>query len=209
MKGVTDTGNASRIRTICPYGASMCPCRDGLIATVENGKITRVVADKENPISQGHTCAKGLNSWQVIYHPERFKQPVMKTTSGWKEASWDEALDLAAERLGEVKQKYGPMAFGAANVFPEMSPVLMFSRALGSPNTMHNLDLCQGPQIISDRITVGHVLSIYHGAQDFYNSKCILLVGTDMATATTGQWQHILHAQKNGARLIVVDPRRC
>ena len=209
MNNAGESNNSYQIRTICSFGAGMCPCRDGLIATVENGKITRVEADKEHPVSQGHTCAKGMTGWKVIYHPERITQPRMKTSSGWKDISWDEALDMAAERLGEVKRKYGPTAFGAANVFPEMSPVLMFSRALGSPNTMHNLDLCQGPQIISDRITVGHVLSIYHGAQDFYNSKCILLVGTDMATATTGQWQHILHAQKNGAKIIVVDPRRC
>ncbi|MFC1874059.1 molybdopterin-dependent oxidoreductase [Chloroflexota bacterium] len=203
------TGNTVQVRTICPYGAGMCPCRDGIISTVENGKIVSMEADKENSVSKGYTCAKGLNSWQVIYHPERIKEPMMKTAAGWKEVSWESALDMAAERLGEVKRKYGPLSFSAANVMPALSPVLLFSRAMGSPNTMHNLDLCQGPQIISDRVTTGHVLSIYHGAQDFRNSKCILLVGTDMATSTGGHWPHILHAQKNGAKLIVVDPRRC
>ncbi len=203
------TGNTVQVKTICPYGAGLCPCRDGFIATVENSKIVAWEVDKEHPISKGYSCAKGRNSWQVIYHPERFKQPRIKMVSGWKEISWDAALDMAAERLGEVKQKYGPLSFSAANVLPDLSPLLLFSRAMGSPNTMHNLDLCQGPQMIADQVTNGHVLSIYHGAQDFYNSKCILLVGTDLAKSAGGNWQHILHARKNGAKLIVVDPVRC
>jgi len=201
--------NGVRAKTVCPYASSLCPCRDGVVIKLENGKIVGIDGDKDHPISKGYICPKGRYSWEFVYHPDRFKQPMLKAISGWKEISWEDALDTAAERLGEVKQRYGPLSFCAANVFSGLSPVLLFSHTMGSPNTMHNLDLCQGPHIISDRITFGHVLSIYHGAQDFHNSKCIMLVGTDLANSTGGHWQDILYAQKNGAKLIVVDPRRC
>lgn len=208
------TGDTRRIRTLCPYGAGMCPCQDGVTVTVENGKIVGMEGDKEHPVSKGYMCAKGVNSWQVIYHPDRIKQPMLKTASGWKGISWEDALDTAAERLGEVKQKYGPLSFAAATIGPWMysGPEYLFTCAMGSPNTMHNLDLCQGPAMISDWMTAGSViLTNYHAPQEFLNAKGIMLVGTDLANSTSGggHWQDILIAKKNGAKLIVVDPRRC
>ena len=65
----------------------------------------------------------------------------------------------------------------------------LFTRSLGSPNQMRNTDLCQGTHEIADMVTFGHVLSIYQSAQDFRNSRCILLVGTNMAASSGGQWQ--------------------
>jgi len=209
MKTKATGSNTVQVRTVCPYASGLCPCGDGVIIEVQSGKVVGLEADREHPISKGYICTKGRHSWEFMYHPDRFKQPMLKTAFGWKEISWEDALDTAAERLGKLKQKYSPLSFCAANVFSALSPVLLFSRAMGSPNIMHNLDLCQGPHIVSDRVTCGYVLSIYHGTQDFHNSECIMLVGTDLANSAGGQWQDILYAQKNGAKLIVVDPRRC
>ena len=119
------TGNTVQVKTICPYSSSLCPCRDGVIITVENGRVVGLEADKEHPLSKGHICAKGLHSWELMYHSDRFKQPMLKTASGWKEISWEDALDTAAERFGEVKQKWGPLSFCAANVFSVLSPGLL------------------------------------------------------------------------------------
>jgi anaerobic selenocysteine-containing dehydrogenase len=207
MEAMQDSGHTRRIRTLCP----LCPNHDGIIATVQNGRITRLEGDKEHSISRGYTCNKGRHSWETIYHPPRFKQPLLRTASGWKEIVWEEALDIAVERLAEVKRKFGPFSFCSAQCYPLPEGITMslFTRSLGSPNQMHNLDLCQGAHDIADMVTFGHVLSTYQGDQDFRNSGCILLVGTNMAVSSGGQWQDVLYAQKNGAKLIVVDPRRC
>ncbi|MFC1965412.1 molybdopterin-dependent oxidoreductase [Chloroflexota bacterium] len=198
----------NKIRAICP----LCPNQDGIIVTVQNGKITSIDGDREHPVSRGFACIKGRHSWEAIYHPRRFKQPLLKTTSGWKEISWEDALNIAADRLAEVKHKFGPLSLCAANCSPnspEGIAMMLFTRALGSPNQMHNADLCQGTHEIADLVTFGTILSIYQSAEDFRNSKCILLVGTNMVASSGGQWQDVMYAKKNGAKLIVVDPRRC
>ena len=207
METLQDTDDTRRIRTICP----LCPNHDGVIATVQSGRITGLEGDKEHPISRGYICNKGRHAWETVYHPNRFKRPLLKTTSGWKEIFWEEAIDIASERLAEVKYRFGPFSFCSAQCYPSPEGIAMslFTRSLGSPNQMHNLDLCQGPHNIADMVTFGHILSTYQADQDFRNSKCILLVGTNMAISSGGQWQDVLFARRNGAKLIVVDPRCC
>ena len=193
-----------KIRTICPF--SPCPSSDGIVATVEDGSITKIEGDKEHPWSKGYTCPKPLNDWQLLYHPRRFKQPLLKMASGRKEISWEEAIEVAAERLGEVKDRFGPLSICSTLPRPAVS---LFTRSLGSPNEMTNQDLCQGTAETAEPLTYGDVLTIYRSAEDFCNSRCILLAGTNMPHSCGGQWQDVLYAQKKGAKLIVVDPRRC
>ena len=189
----------------------MCPVHDGIIATVQNGKITEVKGDPEHPITRGFICIKGCHAHEAVYHPQRFKQPLLRTATGWKGISWEEAIDIAADRLGEVKARFGPLSFCAAQCYPLPGGIAMslFTRSLGSPNRMHNIDLCQGAHDIADLVTFGHILSSYQGYQDYRNAKCILLIGTNMAESAGATWQDILYAQRNGAKLIVVDPKRC
>lgn len=73
---------------------------------------------------------------------------------------------------------------------------------------MANTDLCQGTAEVADLLTYGDVITIYRSAQDFGKSKCVLLVGTNPPVSSGGQWVDIMHAKRNGAKLIVVDPRR-
>jgi anaerobic selenocysteine-containing dehydrogenase len=199
--------NKQEIRTTCP----LCPCQDGLVATVEQGRIAAISGDKEHPVSRGFACLKGRHSFETLYHPDRFKQPLLKTASGWHEIPWNEALNIAAERLGETRERFGPYSFCAAQCFPGLPDgmaMTLFTRSMGSPNQMNDIDLCQGTHEIADIATCGAIISIYQSAEDFRNARCILLVGTNMAVSAGGQWQDILQARKNGATLIVVDPRR-
>ena len=198
------SGETKKIRTICPFFP--CPSYDGIVATVENGRVTKVEGDPEHPWSKGYACPKPRHEWEMLTHPKRFKQPLLKTPTGRKEISWEEATEIASERLGEVKTKYGPLSICSTLILP---PITLFNRSLGSPNEMTNQDLCQGTAETADPLTYGDVVTIYRSAQDFRNSKCILLVGTNMPHSCGGQWQDVLHAKKSGAKLIVVDPRRC
>jgi anaerobic selenocysteine-containing dehydrogenase len=192
-----------KIRTICSI--SPCPSFDGVVATVDRGKLIKIEGDKDHPWSQGHTCPKGRHEWEVLYHPRRFTRPLLKTASGMKEVAWGEAIEVAAERLGQVRSRYGPLSICSTLPSP---PMVLFTASLGSPNVMTNRDLCQGTVEVADQLTYGEVLTIYRSAEDFRHSKCVFLVGTNPPVSYGGQWQDILHAVRNGARLIVVDPRR-
>ena len=182
-----------------------CPSYDGLVASVKDGRIIGMEGDKEHPWSKGYACPKGRNEWKVLYHPDRFTRPLLKMASGRKEISWEKATEMAADRLGEIIEGYGAKAI--ATTLPLLAMGL-FTRTLGSPNEMTNQDLCQGASETADPLTYGEVLTIYRSSQDFSNSKCVLMVGTNMPNSCGGQWQQVLHAKKNGAKLIVVDPRR-
>ena len=93
---------------------------------MRNGKVIKTEGDKDHPWSKGHTCPKGRHEWEVLYHPKRFKQPLLKTPSGRKEISWEEAIEVASERLGEVRVKYGPF-------------VNMLHAAIAVPRPVHPL----------------------------------------------------------------------
>ena len=64
------SNSVHKIRTICSF--SPCPSYDGVVATVEHGRISAVEGDKEHPWSKGYACLKGLHDWQVLYHARRF-----------------------------------------------------------------------------------------------------------------------------------------
>ena len=120
-----------RIRTVC----HLCPNQDGIVATVQNGRITDLEGDREHPLTRGYICLKARHAWETIYHPQRFKHPLLRTKSGWEAISWEEALDIAADRLGELRNKFGPLSFCSANCGsnrPEQIALSLFTRSLGS-----------------------------------------------------------------------------
>ena len=134
-----------RVTTVCPYCASGCKMR----LTVEEGKITRADAamGKNN---QGTLCLKGYYGWDFIDDPQiltpRLKTPMIRRQRGGKleSVSWDEALDYVANRLSDIKAKYGPDAIqttGSSRATGNETNYIMqkFARAVIGTN---NVDCC-------------------------------------------------------------------
>jgi len=105
----------------------------GLEITVENNKVTAIKGDKDDPFSQGHICPKGTTLQDIQTDPDRLKRPVKKLGGAWVEISWDEAFDLAVDRLWDIGQKYGHNAVGVY---------------LGNPNVHNYGNLTHGPQFL-------------------------------------------------------------
>ena len=131
--------------TVCPYCASGCKMQ----LTVEEGKITRADAamGKNN---QGTLCLKGYYGWDFIDDPQiltpRLKTPMIRRQRGGKleSVSWDEALDYVANRLSDIKAKYGPDAIqttGSSRATGNETNYIMqkFARAVIGTN---NVDCC-------------------------------------------------------------------
>ncbi len=127
------------VPTVCPY----CGCGCGILAEVINGKITGVFPQKDHPINQGKLCIKGWNAHTYAVNKERLQKPLKKEGSDFKEASWNEVLKEVADRLGEIRKKYGPDSIAflcSAKCTNEDNFVIQkFSRAVIGTN---NIDHC-------------------------------------------------------------------
>src|SRR5262245_11222905 len=98
------------LQTYC----AMCVSRCGVLATVEDGRLTKVTADPAHP--NGCICVKGTAAPEIVYAPDRLQYPMRRTRPkgepdpGWVRISWDEALSLMASRLLALQGRYGPEA---------------------------------------------------------------------------------------------------
>ena len=98
------------VLTTCIY----CGCGCGLYLEVLDGKVVGTLPVKEHPISEGKLCIKGWNAHDFVHHPERLLSPLIRDQKGGelREASWEEALDLVANRLSLIAEQDGPDAIG-------------------------------------------------------------------------------------------------
>jgi predicted molibdopterin-dependent oxidoreductase YjgC len=96
------------ILTTCCY----CGCGCGLNFEVVDGKIAGVLPARDHAVSQGTLCIKGWNAHSFVYHEDRLRTPLVRDAKRGelREASWDEALELVAEKLGAIKSEHGPDA---------------------------------------------------------------------------------------------------
>lgn len=92
-----------KVRTICPY----CGCGCGIYLNVRDQEVINVTPDEENPVNHGRLCVKGRYGFNFINDPERLETPLIRKNGEFTESSWEEALDLVAHKLNEIKQKYG------------------------------------------------------------------------------------------------------
>ncbi len=99
---------ARELTTICGFCGVGC----GLSIKVEDGVIQKVTGEKGNPSSKGEACIKGREGWRHLYSDKRLTQPLVRKDGELVPASWDEALDLVARKMSEIKEEHGPYAFG-------------------------------------------------------------------------------------------------
>lgn len=195
------------VRTIC----FECHSRCGVLLDVENGKVTGIRGDKTHPHSHGYICPKGNACMEIMYHPERITQPLVKVggkdSERFEAASWDKALDIVSENLLAAKEKYGPesVVFGSGTT-RGMAPYLnRFLNRFGSPTFMAPSNMSGGPIAIGALVTCGFGLV----DPDYAESRCMLLWAHNPENSWPGLYMHDINTGlKKGAKLIVVDPRR-
>jgi len=96
----------THVKTTCPYCGVGCSLDLG----VKDNKIVEVSSDWDGAASHGSTCVKGRFGWDFVANEERYTTPLIKKDGAFVPASWDEALDLVADRFVEIAQKHGPEA---------------------------------------------------------------------------------------------------
>jgi len=199
-----------QIHTYCPMGIAQC----GVVATVEDGRFTKVTPDPEHP--NGGICVKGSAAPEIVYSPDRLRHPMKRTRPkgdpdpGWVEISWDETLDTIANQLLEIRERYGAEAvvFGcstpagsAASDYHEW--LTRLANAFGSPNWLSSIHICTWNVLFGLKYTFGTPTP----PPDYENTRCILLWGANPRATFTTAAQRISKATARGAKLIVIDPR--
>ena len=101
-----------------------------MVVTVENGRPVKVQGSKTHPYNKGWLCAKGKASLDFLYSPQRLSSPLMKKDGDFVVVEWEEALDFAAKKLQNLRDRYGPQSLaiyqgalylGASQPFPSAS----------------------------------------------------------------------------------------
>ena len=127
-----------KVRTVCPYCGTGCT----FDLNVRDGKIIGVTST-DGDVNGRFLCVKGRFGYQFIQSDDRLKTPLIKKNGVFQEATWSEAVNLVASKLGEIKDRYGPGAFGAlssARCSNEENYLLdKFTRAVIGTN---NIDHC-------------------------------------------------------------------
>lgn len=212
-----DSSNLARpVQIRQPGYCALCRSRCGTINVVEEGRLIAVEPDPTHPTG-GAMCRKGRAAPEMVYNPQRITRPLRRTTPKgspdprWEVISWDEALDEIADRMRTIARESGPQAIAFGVTTPAgtaMSDgiewVERFVRTFGSPNICYATEICKWHQDYAHKFTFGVGIP----TPDFKHSDLILIWGYNPSRTWLSQASRIGEAQRRGARLIVVDPRR-
>jgi anaerobic selenocysteine-containing dehydrogenase len=209
-------------RALC----GICPAGCGVVVTYDDrGRIATVRPDESAEL--GVICKLGEHSAEIVYSKDRILYPLRrngeKGTYDFERISWDDAYDIIVTKLSEIKATYGPEAtsiYTGSGSFelslcdlyqPEGVAVSSASSVLfpfGSPNTMGVGALCYVAfAMIAPHVTMGGMqINMF---SDFENSDLIVVWGTNPATDCPPiNLKKIMDAHKEGARVVIIDPRR-
>lgn len=202
---------AERIPAFCTQCRSRCGCT----AVVEDGRLARIEPDPSHPSGE-KLCPKGLAATELVYHPDRLTRPLRRTAPkgaadpGWREISWDEALDEIARHMARIRAEHGAeqVAFGVTtpsgtHISDAISWIERFIRAYGSPNTIYATEICNWHKDFASRLTYGTDI----GTPDFADTGCVLLWGNNPAATWLARSVEVQKAIRKGAKLLVIDPR--
>jgi anaerobic selenocysteine-containing dehydrogenase len=197
--------------TVIKSACSLCFSCCGILLHVKDGKLVKVEGMPDHPISRGRLCPKGASLIDFVYSPDRIQYPMKREGNEWERISWQEALDTIADKLLDIKQKYGAHSlvickgltyYMGARANAQL--VHRFGDIYGTPNHFMADNGCFRTGAVARIRTLGEYV-----LPDIEKSQCVVLWGHNPhASLTYRAWWAIPTARKNGAKLIVIDPRR-
>jgi anaerobic selenocysteine-containing dehydrogenase len=188
-----------------------CDIACQLRAEVQDGWVVRVKSHP-NPLLRDNICMKGIYAPKGFAHPDRVLHPLRRVgergAGRWERVSWDDAMGEIAQRLQRVVAQHGPEALAVStsqwNTSTDSGSGRRFMNLLGSPNWISGVALCAGNTAAVNRMVYG-----WFPFPDIPNTRCIVLFGHNPRRHSwTPVYNAIRRAQQNGAKLIVLDPRR-
>lgn len=192
-------------KTLCDRD---CPDACSIVATVEDGRITRLAGDPDHPFTRGFLCYRTSRFLERQYSPDRLTTPLLRRGGELVPIGWDEALDLAAERLLAIRREDGPAAIlhyrsGGSLGLTKFVTDRLFE--LFGPVTVKRGSICSGA---GDHAQVADFgvsdSSDLHGL--LRHARSVVLWGKNVCTSSPHLVPLLRAARARGARLVLVDP---
>ncbi|HSW03125.1 formate dehydrogenase subunit alpha [Aquabacterium sp.] len=196
--------------TTCAYCGVGC----GFKAEMKGNEVVRMVPWKDGAANEGHSCVKGRFAWGYATHTDRMLKPMIraKITDPWQEVSWDEAINYAAGEFKRLQAKYGRDSIGGITssrcTNEETYLVQKLVRAgFGNNNVDTCARVCHSPTGYGLKQTLGESA----GTQTFKSvekADVIVVIGANPTDGHPVFASRMKKRLREGAKLIVVDPRR-
>ena len=198
------------VATACPLD---CPDACSLIVSVRDGRIVEVNGGHASDVTRGYICAKVRRFPERVYGPDRVRYPMVRTgrkgSGDFSRVSWDEALEKIASEITRVRETISPEAilpfcYGGSNGLLTQDAVdMVFFRRLGASRLLRTV--CAAPTGAANQALYGKMPSVVY--QDYPETKLLILWGVNPGVSGIHAIPYIRAAQKNGAKLVVIDPR--
>ncbi|KAG0188458.1 hypothetical protein DFQ28_004798 [Apophysomyces sp. BC1034] len=196
--------------TTCAYCGVGC----SLKAEMKGNQVVRMVPHKDGGANDGHACVKGRFAWGYATHRDRITRPMIRASidEQWREVSWDEALDYAANSFRRIQEKYGRDSIGgitSSRCTNEETYLVqkLVRAAFGNNNVDTCARVCHSPTGYGLKTTLGESA----GTQTFASiahSDVIMVIGANPTDGHPVFGSRLKRRLREGAKLIVVDPRR-
>ena len=210
-KTVVEHGQPERAAlTTCAYCGVGCTFE----AELQGERVVRMTPSKRGKANEGHSCVKGRFAWGYATHADRITKPMIRAeiTDPWREVSWEEAIGHAAAELRRIQATYGRESVGgitSSRCTNEETFLVqkLIRAALGTNNVDTCARVCHSPTGYGLKTTLGTSA----GTQDFKSveqADVILLIGANPTDAHPVFASRMKKRLREGAALIVMDPRR-
>ncbi len=192
-----------RVDTTCPYCGVGCGIK---LDVASNDQIVRSDDQPLNTSSQGMLCVKGRFGFEYVNHRDRLKKPLIRRDGILQEATWDEALDLVADKLVHYRGSFGALA-SAKGTNEDAYVMQKFARSVMDTNNIdHCTRLCHSPSVHAMLQSLGSGATS-NSYVDYENAGCLMVVGSDSSSNHPVITVRFRRAVKRGAVLIVVNPK--
>lgn len=191
------------VKTVCPYCGVGCNIHLG----VRGDRVVSARGDEDNSINKGNLCVKGRFGYEFINHPDRLNKPLIKKNNVFEEVEWDEALDFVATKLSRYVGDEFAAISSARCPNEDNYAVQKFARVVMGTNNVDNCARsCHAPSVAGLAKIFGSG-AMSNSIDEIKDASCLFVIGTNPTASYPVLGLRIIEAVKNGAKLIVADPR--
>jgi len=196
--------------TTCAYCGVGCSFK----AEMQGDQVVRMVPYKDGKANEGHSCVKGRFAWGYAIHKDRITKPMIRksTTDAWREVSWDEAISYAASEFKRIQAQYGKESVGAITSSRcTNEEVFLVQKLVRAGFGNNNVDTCARVCHSPTGYGLSKTFGTSAGTQDFKSvakADVVLVIGANPTDGHPVFASRLKKRLREGAQLIVVDPRR-
>ena len=213
-KSLAVLGQAERaVKTTCGYCGVGCSFEAELRGSGKDVEVVRMAPDRAGHANQGHACVKGRFAYGYATHPDRVTQPLMRASISdpWVATTWDEAIAHAAREFKRIQGKYGRFAVGGITSSRcTNEETFLVQKLVRTAFHNNNVDTCARVCHSPTGYGLKHTLGESAGTQAFTSvakADVVMIIGANPSEAHPVFASRMKQRLREGAKLIVVDPR--